>query len=454
MRSHSWLWMGLALLGIAAPVPAADRAKPNIVILLADDMGYADVGFQGCKDIPTPNLDALAKSGTRCSNGYVSGPYCSPTRAGLLTGRYQTRFGHEFNPGAGDVQGLPVTETTIADRLKGAGYATGLVGKWHLGSAAKFHPQKRGFDEFFGFLGGAHPYFPGMGAPIYRGTEVVMEKEYLTDAFAREAVAFIDRHQKEPFFLYLAFNAVHTPMHATDDRLKRFASITDNTRRTYDAMLLAMDQAVGRVREKLRSAGLEDNTLIFFFSDNGGPTMKGTTINASRNDPLRGSKRTTLEGGVRVPFVISWMGKVPAGKVYEAPVIQLDLLPTALTAAGVEVKPEWKLEGVDLVPYLRGEKTEPPHEALYWRFGQQMAIRKGDWKLVRYDTAADGGARGATEAKLYNLKDDIGEKNDLAAKEPQRVRELQAVWDRWNESNVKPLWGGGRAATAVLDEDD
>src|SRR5947208_8667964 len=260
----------------AAPAAAAGRAKPNIVILLADDMGYADAGFQGCKDVPTPRLDDLAKSGVRCTDGYVSGPYCSPTRAGLLTGRYQTRFGHEFNPGAqGADIGLPVTETTMADRLKAAGYATGLVGKWHLGGDPKFHPQKRGFDEYYGFLEGAHPYFPGQGTPIYRGTSVAMESEYLTDAFAREAVSFVDRHKTRPFFLYLAFNAVHTPMHATDDRLKRFTAIADSQRRTYAAMLTAMDEAIGRVLDKLKADHLDEDTLVYFFSHHGGPTMRG-----------------------------------------------------------------------------------------------------------------------------------------------------------------------------------
>ncbi len=227
------------------------------MIILADDHGYADVGFHGCTDIPTPNLSALAKGGVRFSSGYVSGPYCSPTRAGLLTGRYQQRFGHEFNPGPtdSDTVGLPLAETTIADRLKSAGYATGIVGKWHLGAAPHFYPQRRGFDEFFGFLGGGHSYFPGQGAPIYRGTEVVEEKEYLTDAFAREAVSFIKRHKDHPFFLYLAFNAVHTPMHATDDRLRRFESIKDKSRRTYAAMLTALDEGVGKVVEALQEHG-------------------------------------------------------------------------------------------------------------------------------------------------------------------------------------------------------
>lgn len=432
----------LALGFSLGPVCAAD--KPNVIVIVGDDMGYADVGVQGCKDISTPNLDALAKAGTRFTSGYVSGPYCSPTRAGLLTGRYQTRFGHEFN-GAGANVGLPVTETTIADRMKTAGYATGWVGKWHLGSADKFHPQKRGFDDAFGFLGGAHGYFPdkGKGEAILRGTKETNETEYLTDAFGREALAFVDKNKAKPFFLYLAFNAVHTPMHATDARLKKFESIKDNTRRTYAAMMFAMDEAVGKLVEKLKDEKLDQNTLIFFFSDNGGPTMQGTTINGSINTPLRGSKRTTLEGGVRVPFFVKWPAKIPAGKVSDDPVIQIDVLPTVLAAAGVEVKADWKLDGVNLLPHLTGDAKAIPHDALYWRFGAQMAIRKGDWKLVKYDATADGG-KGTTAVKLYNLADDIGEKTDLAAKQPEKVKELQTAWDKWNEGNVAPLWGGGK----------
>ncbi len=438
----------------------AQSQRPNIVIIVGDDMGYADVGFHGCKDIPTPRLDALAKSGVRFTNGYVTGPYCSPTRAGLLTGRYQQRFGHEFNPGNGPDIGLPVSETTIANRLKAAGYATGLVGKWHLGGSDKFHPQRRGFDEFFGFLGGAHSYFPEKrgGCTILRGTESADEAEYLTDAFGREAVAFIDRHKAKPFFLYLAFNAVHTPMHATDERLKRFASIADEQRRTYAAMMSAMDENIGRVLDKLRAEKLDENTLIAFISDNGGPTMKGVTINGSINTPLRGSKRTTLEGGIRVPFVLSWKGTLPAGKVYESPVIQLDLLPTALAAAGVGQafqpdpstgdsgqagKPDLrKLDGVNLLPYLTGKATGQPHETLLWRFGQQMAIRHGDSKLVRYDTAADGMKPGVTKYKLYNLAEDIGESHDLAADKPEKVQELETLWKKWDAELAKPLWGG------------
>lgn len=446
-RCTAFVLVFLTALGLLGPSPTrADepKKKPNVVILLADDLGFADVGFHGCKDIPTPNIDTLAKNGVRCTNGYVSGPYCSPTRAGMLTGRYQTRFGHEFNPGAtGDNIGLPLTETTMADRMKAAGYVTGLVGKWHLGEADKFLPKKRGFDENFGFLAGAHPYLPGLGAPIFRGTEKVDEKEYLTDAFAREAVSFIDKHKERPFFLYLAFNAVHTPMQATDARLKKFDSIKDEMRHKYAAMMLAMDEAVGQVLDKLKKEKLDENTLIFFFSDNGGPTMVGTTINGSRNDPLRGSKRQTLEGGIHVPFVVQWKGRLPAGKVYEEPVIQLDILPTALAAAGAEVKADWKLDGVNLLPHLEGKDDKRPHETLYWRFGTQMAIRQGDWKLVKYDN---------TPTKLYNLKDDIGESKDLTEKNPDKAKELDAAWQKWNAELVKPLWGGGKADTK--DNDD
>ncbi len=434
--------MKLLLTALLAPVSVlmgADAARPNILFIVGDDMGYADVGFHHCKDIPTPNLDSLAASGARFTSGYVTGPYCSPTRAGLLTGRYQTRFGHEFNPGGG-TQGLPVTEKTIADRLKAAGYATGIVGKWHLGSLPEMHPQKRGFDEFFGFLGGAHSYFNTTG--ILRGETQVEEKEYTTDAFGREAVEFIERHKAKPWFLYLAFNAVHTPMDATDDRLAKFPNIGDKKRKTYDAMMLAMDEAVGKVRQKLVDSHLEGNTLVVFISDNGGPTMPGVTINGSSNLPLRGSKRTTLEGGIRVPFVISWPGRVKPA-VLDQPVIQLDATATALAAAGVEAKPEWMQEGTNLLPYLDGGKTGAPHEALYWRFGPQMAIRVGDYKLVRYDGHADGAGNGAvTAVKLYNLAEDLGETKDLATTQPAKVAELQAKWDEWNKQNVKPLWGG------------
>jgi arylsulfatase A-like enzyme len=448
MRLRSYLSLaliagsGFTIVPLPAGAAAPSSARPNILLIVGDDMGYADVGFHGCKDIPTPHLDALAASGVRFTNGYVSGPYCSPTRAGLLTGRYQQRFGHEFN-GGGAGGGLPVSETTIANRLKAAGYATALVGKWHLGANDAMHPQKRGFDEFFGFLGGAHSYFDRMG--FLRGTEQIKEMDYATDAFGREAVSFIERKKGAPWFLYLAFNAVHTPMHATDDRLKKFAHIADEQRRIYAAMMFAMDEAIGRVRKALADSGQEQNTLVYFISDNGGPDMPGVTVNGSINEPLRGSKRTTLEGGIRVPFVVSWPGRIKPG-VFEQPAIQLDLNVTALAVAGIDVKPEWKLDGVNLLPFLTGTRTGAPHDVLYWRFGDQMAIRMGDYKLVRYDMNVEtrtGGKQPASDVKLYNLASDIGEKKNLFATMPAKAKELQTKWDAWNATLMKPATGGG-----------
>jgi arylsulfatase A-like enzyme len=434
-------WSLLAIATGLVPTSAAEglsRSKrANIIVILADDLGYGDVGFHNCRDIPTPQLDSIARDGIRCTNGYASAPICSPSRAGLLTGRYQQRFGHESNPAEGG--GLPLTETTLADRLGAAGYATGLVGKWHLGVTPALHPTRRGFAEFFGFLEGEHAYFPGQGPPLQRGTSEVDEREYLTDAFAREAVAFIDRHKDRPFFLYLAFNAVHIPMQATDERRARFWSISDPQRRTYAAMTAALDEGVGRVLAKLREENLEQQTLVIFLSDNGGPTVQGTAINGSRNSPLRGSKRTTLEGGIRVPLAARWPGRLPAGAVYEHPVIHLDLVPTVLAAAGISASPEWRLDGVDLLPYWSGRLTGPPHSTLYWKFSAQMAIRRGDWKLVRYHPAADGPmgrspqrSAGATPARLYNLAWDLGETTDLAARYPETVRELEGAWQEWN----------------------
>ena len=443
-----------SLLCFSRSAAEAQRRPPNIVVIVADDMGYADIGVHGSKDIPTPNIDALAKGGIRFTDAYVSGPYCSPTRAGLLTGRYPQRFGHEFNldlPPAHSDFGLPLSETTMADRLKAAGYRTALFGKWHLGSADKFHPMARGFDEFFGFQGGLHSYLDAQAAsrnPLLDGRKVVAETTYLTDAFADRAVDFIKRQKSQPFFLYLAFNAVHIPMQATDKYLARFTHIVDEQRRTYAAMLSAMDDGIGKTLAALRAEGLEENTLIIFFNDNGGPTMAGTTINGSSNAPLRGSKRQTWEGGIRVAFIIRWKGHLAEGKTDARPIIQLDVLPTALAAAGVKPQPQWKLDGVNLLPFLTGKMSGRPHEALYWRLGENMAIRKGDWKLVKtserplqdVDPAIFNDLSGA---ELYNLADDIGEKKNLAAAHPEKVKELAAAWQRWNKELAKPLWAPG-----------
>ena len=450
--------MVAATAGLLLPATAsAESKRPNVLVIVADDLGYGELGIQGNPQIPTPNIDSIGKNGVRFTSGYVSGPYCSPTRAGLFTGRYQQRFGHEFNPGpaqtAGQAVGLPVEEKTIGDRFKEAGYTTGWFGKSHLGYEPQFHPLKRGFDEFYGFLGGAHDYFEvDAHNPILRGTEPVKSIEYTTESFGQEAVSFIDRNKEKPWFVYLPFNAVHGPLQATEKYLARFANIEDQKRRTFAAQLSAMDDAIGTVLEKVRALGQEENTLIFFFADNGGPTAQTT----SKNDPLRGFKSTTWEGGVRVAWLVQWKGRIPAGQVDDRPVIQLDILPTALAAVGVEAKPEWKLDGVNLLPYITGEKKDAPHEALYWRFGPQIAIRKGPWKLVKAPSPEKGvrnrEAPASTEgAELYNLDKDIGESNNLAASEPEKVKELAAAWDKWNAELVPPKWTQGNAGKKKAD---
>ena len=440
----------LASLGLlCGSALAADARKPNILVILADDLGYGELGCQGyTAQIPTPNIDSIAKSGVRFTSGYVSGPYCSPTRAGFMTGRYQQRFGHEFNIQGSGPNGTPfglsLQEKTIGNRLKAAGYTTGWFGKSHLGFLPQYHPLKRGFDEFYGFLAAAHSYVPGQGGgdnTVLRGTEAV-PFTHTTDDFGREAVSFIERHRAQPWFVYLAFNAVHGPMESTEKYLARFTPIDNPKRHTFAAMLSAMDDNVGLVLAKVRELGQEENTLIFFFSDNGGPAPQTT----SSNGPLRGYKSQTWEGGVRIPFLVQWKGRLPAGKVDDRPIIQLDILPTALAAAGVEPKPEWELDGVNLLPYLTGEKTAVPHTALYWRFGWQYALRMGDWKLVKASDSNGfpGGLPGdhpdLSQAELYNLARDIGEKNNLAAAEPQRLKEMIAVWSRWNSELIEPKW--------------
>lgn len=421
----------LAALWTPAALAAEQTAKPNIIVILADDLGWGEIGAQGNKQIPTPNIDSIASGGVKFTEGYVSGPYCSPTRAGLLTGRYQTRFGHEWNPPRTPDAGLPIDQKTIANHLKNAGYATAVVGKWHLGAAEKFRPSERGFDEFYGTLGNTPFRHPQLVDSRQSNEPKRVEDDdfYTTNAYAKRAVEFINEHKDGPFFLYLPFNAQHAPLQATDEDLARFPEISAKKRKIFAAMLASQDDAVGDVLAAVRKNGLEENTLIVYLTDNGGPTQQTT----SSNLPLRGFKATTLEGGVRVPFYAQWKGKIPAGKVYEKPIIQLDILPTALAAAGVQVDPEWRLDGVDLLPYLTGDSKSEPHESLYWRFGNQWAVRHGDWKLVA--SRLDG-----PEAKLFNLSDDIGEEQDLSSAHPDKVAELRSEWEAWDKDNVPAKW--------------
>jgi len=438
---------------LSRSLQAAER--PNVLVIIADDLGYHDLGINGGRDVPTPNIDALAAAGVRCTNGYASCPYCSPARAGLLTGKYQTRFGHEFNPHEGDETklGLPLDQRTIADYLRSAGYATCAIGKWHEGFSSAFQPQSRGFDDFFGFLVGAHNFIlrstdaPKFGSAysynlIYRGREPQKLDGYATDLFTDEALRFIDRQAGKPWFVYLAYNAVHTPLEILDQHKSRLPTdVTDRDRLGYLSLLLGLDDAIGRVNEHLRRTKLDRDTLVVFIGDNGGSGRKPFfAYNTGINTPLRGDKGQTLEGGIRVPLFVSWPGKLPAGTTYAEPIIGLDVLPTALAAAGATIP--GGLDGVDLLPRLTGQDKTPPHEALYWRFGPQKAVRRGAWKLVDW---RDFDAKRDSGWQLYDLASDIGEQHDLAASQPQLVSELSQAWDAWNKQNIPPLWHGAVA---------
>ncbi|MDZ4798206.1 MAG: sulfatase-like hydrolase/transferase [Bryobacteraceae bacterium] len=433
----------------AAPLAAQTGRKPNIIVLLGDDMGYHDISVHGSGEIPTPHIDSIAKNGVRFTSGYVSGPYCSPTRSGLMTARYQTRYGHEFNGGQGRLKfGLPLSETTIAQRLKDLGYATYAVGKWHLGDDMEFRATKRGFDEFYGTVANTSYYHP----PQFVDSRISLEAKrvedpnfYTTRAYATRVTEILETNKNRPFFLYMAWNAVHAPSEAPQETLDRFKNAPTELRRDQAAITAEMDDGIGKILKKLRELKLEENTLIFFLSDNGGPQPGVRTDNT----PLKGYKASTWEGGVRVPFAMQWKGRLPAGKVYDHPVIQLDIQPTALAAAGGPVKPEWKLDGVNLLPYLEGKASGPPHEALYWRFGPQWAIRKGDWKLVQAPEAKLLPAVALPEmpvgpVHLYNLSADISESNDLSQKHPEKVKELRSAWEAWNKEQAAPGWLPGR----------
>ena len=452
--------------------PASPR--PNILLIIVDDLGYGELGCQGNSQIPTPNIDAIAKNGIRFTSRYVSAPNCSPSRAGLLTGKYQTRFGYENNPiGAKNDDpgyGLPTDQKTMAEILHNTGYTTAMIGKWHLGGTAKFHPMRRGFDEFLGFLHEGHSYayptwkgvtsmlrrlslpdgskgrwtngntvyYTSMGYneppydannPILRGSQPVEESSYLTEAFANEAISFIDRKKDQPFFLEVAFNSVHSPMQAKNEDLAGLSGIEDIQRKIFAGMLINMDRGIGRIIQKLRDSGLEDNTIIIFISDNGGPTRELT----SSNLPLRGEKGNLYEGGIRIPFMIQWKGHIPSGKIYENPVISLDILPTVAVAAGAEFPQD--IDGVNLLPYIKGEKTGQPHQSLYWRQNGLTAFREGNWKIFSHKFNGQ-----QPEWELYNLAEDLGEKNNLIKKNPDKFNELFPKWKELNGKMMEPLF--------------
>ena len=434
----------LSLAAISAACGHAVSAKPNIIVVVSDDQGWADLRCHGVRsDVRTPNLDALAADGVRFERGHASAPVCVPSRAGLLTGRYPTRFGIETNADGP----LPASEQTIGDRMRAAGYVTGLVGKWHVATspantdqkksippdeilwgdnatAADPHlPGRRGFDEYF--CGANHNYaasFDLAGRTLPGAPVLLNDSRFRVDVQTEAALAFIGRHAgTRPFFLYVGYFAPHVPLAPAADYPARFAHVADPKRRAGLALIAAIDDGVGRIRQALRERGLGRDTLIVFTSDNGAPLRPGME-NGSLNTPLVGEKGQLTDGGTRVPFVAAWPAGLTAGRVYPHPVISLDILPTALAAAGVDARPEWKLDGVNLLPFLTGERSEAPHRELFWRFGPQAAVMSGRWKLLHHPP---------DRWQLFDLGSPEGETRDLAAQHPGEVARLQARLHAW-----------------------
>nr|WP_254773179.1 sulfatase-like hydrolase/transferase [Microbulbifer thermotolerans] len=439
---------------------AGPAERPNILLILADDLGYADTGFTGAKDIETPNLDMLASGGITFTNGYVTHPYCGPSRAGLMTGRYQARFGMENNSTYSpfdNYMGLPVSEKTFAKRLQEVGYRTGIVGKWHLGAAPPFHPNNRGFDHFYGFLSGGHSYFPdsvsnrvpleledgradymaneGGYLPLVRNAGAGEFNEYLTRALSRDAAQFV-REGSEPFFLFLSYNAPHAPLEAPEETIKKYNHIQDPERRVYAAMIDEMDSGVGMVIESLKKSGRFDNTLIFFLSDNGGvyPEYWMPNSDWADNRPFRRGKVSLTEGGIHVPFVAHWRDKLSPGK-FDGLVSSLDIAATAVALGGAEV-PEGKLDGVDLMPYLTGEKNGSPHQALFWHLeegdGNTWAVRTEDAKYMYQNLPGVG-------RSFFDMRSDPYEENNLVDQFPERQSQLAELWNRWNSENKQNI---------------
>ena len=428
-------WSGAAFsieesASVSMNIPA--KVRPNILVMVSDDQGYADVSYNKLhpKEVSTPHTDALAKSGVTCRFGYTTGAVCSPTRAGLMTGRYQQRFGI-YTAGAGG-SGVPLDEVMFPEYLKKAGYVSGAFGKWHLGLTPPYNPVNRGFDEFYGFMGrGAHDYFDlgvdnaKFGSPIYRNLEPINDKGYLTHRITDEAISFIDKHKDKPFFAYVAYNAVHSPAQAPPEDIKKYDT-GDPVRDILMAMLKHLDDGVGRIIETLQKAGVYENTLIFYLSDNGGAKAMHAV-----NTPLRGFKQQEYEGGVHVPFIVSWPGRLKAGTICDVPVASFDILPTAAAAAGVELPKDRIFDGKNILEALEG-KINKVHNYLCWNSGDgDWAIHCDGWKLVGIKA----------QVELFNLKNDLSETTDLAQKHPEKVEELKKVYNRWLDEMAEPLGG-------------
>lgn len=461
--------------------------RPNIVLILTDDLGKTDISLYGGKSVQTPNIDAIGSEGVTFTDAYCSSPICSPSRAGLLTGRYQQRFGHEVQPGerypsnpltyyiakyfifnSGDWrlsqrekypspndiprQGIPPTEILLSELLKSDGYSTGIIGKWHLGHREPFVPRNRGFEYQYGFYEAFTLYSPegrsdivdyhgnyfadrhmwsqgrNENCAILRNGAVIDEKEYLTTKIGREAEAFIEDHRVRPFFLYLPFNAPHAPFQAEKKYYDRFAGVKEKNRRVYYAMIASLDDAVGGVMKKIRDLGLEENTIVIFASDNGGATYTGATDNA----PLKGGKFSDFEGGINIPLMIRWKGSIRPGSSYANPVSLIDLFTTAAAAARCPLPEDRAYDGVNLLPYVSGAIQGKPHRVLFWRRQHNKAVRKDNWKLILNDRY--------NWKLLYDLSNDRSEKNNVIQEHPEIAADLMRELSEWEKTLRDPLW--------------
>ena len=425
----------------------SNNKPPNVIVIISDDQGYADVGFHGSNEIFTPNIDRIAKNGVVFSEGYVSYAVCSPSRAGLITGRYQNRFGYSRNillAPNDSLMGLPLSEQTLPDVLNNVDYKTKAIGKWHLGAHKSLVPEKRGFDEFFGFLIGGHRYFPedltlndltearrqmdGYITKIYDNGKRINTKKYLTEELSDNAVKFIEDNSDNPFFLYLSYNAPHTPLQATTKDLERNKHIDIEKRQTYAAMVSSMDDGIGLILDKLEQKNIFENTIVFFFSDNGGVEW----YNFSDNGPLRGIKGDFFEGGIRVPFTMQWPNKIKPGTIYDKPIIALDIFATVASAAKAEKYIKNEIDGVNLIPYLSGNKSGLPHEYLYWKNPDKDidVIRDDRYKYLRIKN----------DEYIFDLKNDISEESNIIDLSKPIYDRLKSQFKLWEKDMIDPVF--------------
>lgn len=418
-----------------------ETEPPNIIVILADDLGNGDLSYNGCKDIKTPHLDQLASQGVIMEDAHTTASVCAPSRAGLIAGKYQQRTGFECNAPPMEL-GLPGSVVTYAEAMQQAGYQTMALGKWHIGYLPEMHPNKQGFDYFTGFLGGGRSYWPiektTLHSMMQRNGVRVPESEitYVTDFLTDEAIRLVQkRDESKPFFMYLSYNAPHTPMHAKDEDLAKYAHIKNKGRRTYAAMVHSLDENIGRLRSFLAENNLQENTLVIFASDNG-----GATTNASDNGIYRGMKGSTWEGGHRVPCLFYWpKADLTGGRKSHLLVSTLDFMATSLDAAGRgDLVKKLNLDGVSILPALKAEADNNAHATLYFRRAVAAGVRDGNWKLIRVEKEDK-----SYRYLLFDLSKDIGETKDLSQKQPERVRTLAAKLSQWEKGIKKPTWREG-----------